>query len=220
VAVIGRPNAGKSSILNRIVGFERAIVFDQPGTTRDLVEVTTFLNEWPFRFVDTAGIRDATADPVEAVGVESAREAIATADACLLVVDLVDGWTEEDRQLWHSIENSTNRIPIAVLFNKSDLAESVTADRGEIYPPGPLPNKEGWVFHTSALKNTGIEEVTAWLFCQLLPREPDLQTPLPATREVLDACQSILADCQQDPVACKGQAALASLRQRLKKVLN
>lgn len=89
VAICGKPNAGKSSLLNRLAGYERAIVHDQPGTTRDTVEVDVTLQGVPFRLVDTAGLRDAE-DVVERAGIERARKAIQEADIVLHVIEPAD----------------------------------------------------------------------------------------------------------------------------------
>ncbi len=116
LALCGRPNAGKSSLLNHLLGFERAIVSPTAGTTRDTIEESISLRGIPFRIVDTAGLRD-TADSVEREGVDRAHRAIERAD---LVVRLVDG-TDPDS---HSDAPAT---PDEILvFNKSDLAPSST----------------------------------------------------------------------------------------------
>ncbi|MBA3484123.1 MAG: 50S ribosome-binding GTPase [Pirellulales bacterium] len=86
VAIAGRPNVGKSSLINALVGYQRAIVFDQPGTTRDVLSADTAIDGWPVRFTDAAGIR-ATTDPLEAEGVSRARQQLAKADLVLWVLD-------------------------------------------------------------------------------------------------------------------------------------
>src|SRR5699024_4181549 len=86
-AIIGRPNAGKSSLLNALAGYERAIVTDIPGTTRDTVEESVLCGGVELRLIDTAGIRE-TDDTVEQMGVERSRRAVAEADLVLVVVDI------------------------------------------------------------------------------------------------------------------------------------
>ena len=98
VAIVGRPNVGKSSLLNRLSRSERAIVTDLPGTTRDLVESELVLEGVPLTLLDTAGIRP-TDDRIEQLGIERSRAALATADLVLLVFDLLAGWTGEDQAL-------------------------------------------------------------------------------------------------------------------------
>jgi len=98
VAIVGRPNVGKSSLLNRLSRSERAIVTDLPGTTRDLVESELVLQGVPLTLLDTAGIR-ATDDRIEQLGIERSRSALASADLVLLLFDLTAGWTGEDQAL-------------------------------------------------------------------------------------------------------------------------
>lgn len=112
VAIVGRPNAGKSSLLNRILGTERAIVTDIPGTTRDTIEESIDLDGIRMVLTDTAGLRE-TADPVEQLGVARSHAAIRSADEVWLVYDAAQGWTELDATL----------APTAtrILANKADL---------------------------------------------------------------------------------------------------
>lgn len=97
-AIVGRPNVGKSSLLNALVGYERAIVTDIAGTTRDTVEDTAVIRDVLLRLVDTAGIH-ATCDAVEQLGVERSRRAVANADLVIAVVDGVTGPTEDDQEI-------------------------------------------------------------------------------------------------------------------------
>ncbi|MCI2055677.1 MAG: tRNA uridine-5-carboxymethylaminomethyl(34) synthesis GTPase MnmE [Oscillibacter sp.] len=121
-AIVGRPNAGKSSLLNALAGFERAIVTDIPGTTRDTVEESAFCGGVHLRLIDTAGLRE-TADTVEALGVERAKAALQSADLVLAVIDgaeaALHGLSEEDR----SVLEQVSRCPKWLLiFSKADLA--------------------------------------------------------------------------------------------------
>jgi tRNA modification GTPase len=86
VAIAGQPNVGKSSLMNALIGYQRAIVFDQPGTTRDVLAAETAVDGWPVRFTDAAGLRTAD-DELEAAGVELARQALARADIVVWVLD-------------------------------------------------------------------------------------------------------------------------------------
>jgi len=95
VVLVGRPNVGKSSLLNALLGYSRAIVHPQPGTTRDLVTAATALDGWPIQLVDTAGWRD-SADPLEQAGIALARQQAQQADLVLVVTDLSQPWTETD----------------------------------------------------------------------------------------------------------------------------
>jgi tRNA modification GTPase len=118
VAIIGRPNVGKSSLLNRLSQRERAIVTDLPGTTRDLLESELVLDGVPLTLLDTAGIRD-TADPIEQLGIARSREALAAADAVLLLFDLSVGWTAADQALLDQVPAGA---VLLIAGNKADAA--------------------------------------------------------------------------------------------------
>ncbi|QPN55566.1 tRNA uridine-5-carboxymethylaminomethyl(34) synthesis GTPase MnmE [Synechococcus sp. CBW1107] len=118
VAIIGRPNVGKSSLLNALSRRERAIVTELPGTTRDLLESELVLQGVPLTLLDTAGIRS-TDDPVERLGIERSRQALASADAVLLLVDLAQGWTQADAELHAQMPAG---VPSLVVGNKADRA--------------------------------------------------------------------------------------------------
>ena len=121
VVIAGRPNVGKSRLLNALCGFHRAIVDAAPGTTRDVVAFGTAFGGWPAVLADTAGMR-ATADAIEQLGVERAREELVTADLVLLVVDRSERLQPVDRQL---IETIAGALLIA---NKSDLPAAWSDD--------------------------------------------------------------------------------------------
>ena len=130
VAIVGRPNVGKSSLLNRLSRRDRAIVTALPGTTRDLLESELVLEGVPLTLLDTAGIRPTT-DPVERLGIERSRAALAAADAVLLLFDLAAGWTAEDEALLALVPEG---VPLLRVGNKADLlpggpvvAEATTA---------------------------------------------------------------------------------------------
>ena len=117
VALVGRPNVGKSSLLNRLSRRERAIVTELPGTTRDLLESEIVLEGVPITLLDTAGIR-ATQDVVEQMGIARSEQALASADLVLLVIDAQQGWTPADRAL---LERIPPAVPRLVVANKQDL---------------------------------------------------------------------------------------------------
>ena len=120
VALVGRPNVGKSSLLNRLSRRERAIVTDLPGTTRDLLESEIVLEGVPITLLDTAGIR-ATTDEVEQLGIARSHDALASADLVLLLFDLAAGWTVEDQALYEQIPGA---VPRLLVGNKLDLTNS------------------------------------------------------------------------------------------------
>ena len=182
VAIVGQPNAGKSSLLNAIVGFERSIVFDQPGTTRDRVEADIVLAGWPFRLIDTAGIRAQAQDTIESFGVDAARTSARECDACLIVVDATLGWTDVDTTLHRDVPAD---CPVAVLWNKTDLVGA--------RPVGPVSfQRDVIVIETSAATGIGIEQLTAWLPQRLIPEEPDLAEPLPVIADLVCLAEDFL----------------------------
>ena len=122
-AIIGRPNVGKSSLLNNLLREEKAIVTDIEGTTRDVIEEYVNINGVPLKLVDTAGIRE-TEDIVERIGVERSRKALKEADLVLLVLNSSEPLTDQDRQLL-DISQDSNRI---ILLNKVDLPQQIELD--------------------------------------------------------------------------------------------
>ena len=123
VALVGRPNVGKSSLLNRLSRRERAIVTDLPGTTRDLLESEIVLEGVPITLLDTAGIRS-TNDAVEQLGIARSHDALASADLVVLLFDLTDGWTDEDQALRERIPAD---VPHLLVGNKADLSDAVVS---------------------------------------------------------------------------------------------
>lgn len=122
VAIVGRPNVGKSSLMNALLGTDRAIVTAEAGTTRDLIDEKTSFQGVPVRLIDTAGIREADSE-AERIGVDRAREAIQTADVVCVVLDASTPITTEDETLLRETADMTR----LVLLNKSDLAQNDAA---------------------------------------------------------------------------------------------
>jgi tRNA modification GTPase len=132
VVIAGRPNVGKSSLTNRIVGYERALVFDQPGTTRDVVWASTAIDGWPVELADTAGIRSGSGD-IESQGIERARAQLAAADLVVLVTDARGPCTEEDLALmaeWPEALLVANKVDLCA-GRASDSAIATSAKTGE-----------------------------------------------------------------------------------------
>jgi tRNA modification GTPase len=118
VAIVGRPNVGKSSLLNAWSRSDRAIVTPLPGTTRDVVESQLVVGGIPVQVLDTAGIRE-TADQVEKIGVERSRRAAQAADLVLLTIDASTGWTAADEEIYEQVQHR----PLILVINKIDLVE-------------------------------------------------------------------------------------------------
>ncbi len=147
LAIVGRPNVGKSSLFNRLVERDRAIVTATPGTTRDLVTERISLAGIPLELVDTAGLRE-TVEEVERLGMARSREALADAQLVLIVLDATQGINEEERRLLAAVEGR----PALIVVNKSDL---ITATAHEI--SAVLSTYAGRAaLQTSALTGDGI----------------------------------------------------------------
>ncbi|QOR34109.1 tRNA uridine-5-carboxymethylaminomethyl(34) synthesis GTPase MnmE [Clostridium sp. 'deep sea'] len=143
-AIVGRPNVGKSSLLNALLGEDRAIVTDIPGTTRDTVEESLNLGGIPLHVVDTAGIRDSN-NIVEKIGIERSRKALISADLVLLVIDVSHNLTVEDLELLNNVPNDRTIL----ILNKNDLQKVITEEEIKKYK---LP-----IVELSALKGVGIK---------------------------------------------------------------
>ena len=163
VVLAGRPNVGKSSLINALVGFERSIVFDEPGTTRDVVTAETVLDGWAIRLSDTAGQRG-SADELEAAGIAKARDAFANADARLLLIDISEPPHADDRQLLAEWPDAL------IVAHKSDLPDAW----GDSLPTNAI--------RVSSLERAGLKELSAAIVNQLVPTLPSSETVIPLTQ--------------------------------------
>lgn len=146
--IVGKPNVGKSSLLNSILGENRAIVTDIAGTTRDVIEEFVNIKGIPLKIVDTAGIRE-TEDVVEKIGVEKSRESFNTADLVIMVLDASRELSKEDIDILEKLENKKT----IVLLNKTDLEQKIEEDKLNQY----VDNDS--IIKISALQHEGIEEL-------------------------------------------------------------
>lgn len=149
VAIVGRPNVGKSSLLNAWSRSDRAIVTELPGTTRDVVESQLVVGGIPVQVLDTAGIRE-TSDVVEKIGVERSRRAAEAADLILLTIDAQIGWTTAEAEIYQQVKTR----PVILVINKIDL---ITENQKQNLL-AEIPNFQFQVY-TAAAHNQGIEEL-------------------------------------------------------------
>ena len=205
-AIVGRPNAGKSSLLNALLGYDRAIVTDIPGTTRDTIEEKLRLGGVLLRLTDTAGLRD-TDDEIERLGVMRSREAMENAELVIAVIDGSGEFTEEDKSILREAEKAAQGI---VVVSKSDLGKAVTL------PATSLPTVE-----LSAVTGEGMDELeTAVKRLFPMPDAPagEILTnarQAEAVSRALDALraaqEAMSAGCTPDIVLTETEAAMAAL---------
>ncbi len=213
IAIIGKPNVGKSSLLNSLLGYERAIVTPVPGTTRDVVEDTISLGGVPVILADTAGVRE-TDDVVESVGVKRTQKSLAEADLALFIFAAPDGLTDEDRQVWLEL----NGKPVIPVINKVDtistLECNVLQDAAE--------NFIGETLAISAMTGEGIEDLRQTIIERTIGSGLALesvsvtntrhQEALRQTKESLDlALNSLQSNMTPDLVSIDLRGALDSL---------
>ena len=175
VVLAGAPNVGKSSLINVIAGMERSIVYDQPGTTRDIVEFDTLIDGWSFRFVDTAGIRPSdAAGQIEALGIEQTFLATSNCDVLCLVIDgRIESLAAIELLAIESLPKHT-----VVVRNKCDLSsQAAESGRGinlKTSAFGHLPQ-----MNVSANSGAGINELLHWIKLAMVPEEPTAETAIP-----------------------------------------
>jgi tRNA modification GTPase len=192
VVIAGAPNVGKSSLINAMLGYERAIVFDQPGTTRDVVRATTAFDGWPVALADTAGLRVST-DPIESEGILRAKQAASIADCLLLVFDASQRWTAECQTL-------ADEWPAAIIvFNKSDLKTE------------PDLSKADGIF-TSALQGQGIDDLIGAIVRRLIDVDLQPGDAVPFASEQIEQLEMAANLVRQGDSAAAKKALLALLK--------
>ncbi len=147
-AIIGKPNAGKSSLLNRILNEDRAIVTDIEGTTRDSIEEFVNVNGIPLKLIDTAGIRNAK-DEVERIGIEKSREIAESADLVIAIIDSSKEFSDEDKEILEIVKDKKSII----VLNKIDLEQKISKadDRLKLF--------ENNIIEISTIENKGLDEL-------------------------------------------------------------
>ena len=171
IAVVGPPNAGKSSLINALAGLQRSIVSATPGTTRDLVEVDIVFEGWTFRLIDTAGVHGAADCELESIGMQLSLEILTRCDVICLVTDvttILPAGTMTD-------QIARCQVPVVWLRNKCDLPEGVPA-------LDVIPVEHGMTVNcrmeVSAVTGDGLSEFLVYLTRLLIPEEPNAGTAL------------------------------------------
>jgi tRNA modification GTPase len=175
VVLAGPPNAGKSSLLNLLLGYSRAIVHEQAGTTRDLLSEQSSFEGWPIELIDGAGIRPAN-DPIEAIGVERTLMKIHAADCVLLLVDKSTGWTETHAEIFRQCEGH-----VVLVVTKSDLWKTNGAENQDCYLgiPSNVSDSIAAQAETSSLTGAGLKELIEAVVSALVPFGLTPDEPIP-----------------------------------------
>lgn len=163
VTLVGRPNVGKSSLFNSLLGSDRAIVTDIPGTTRDQIHERFIVNDIPVSLVDTAGLRE-TEDVVESIGVERSRMAMADADLIVVLVDGSEELTDEDREILKSVKD----LPYVIAVNKTDKIDTSRVESAVAAVKANITNGTE-VAAVSAKQGTGIDNLKKAIVYRFAP---------------------------------------------------
>jgi tRNA modification GTPase len=205
LAIVGRPNAGKSSLFNRLVERERAIVTATPGTTRDTVTERISLDGIPLELVDTAGLREGS-EEAERLGIARSREALADAGLVLVVLDATQPLNEEERRLLEAVQGR----PAVVVLNKCDLTESVAEHVSATW------NRE--IVRTSALTGEGIPALRERILALATggaAEEPGMLTSLRHHRAILTTLEALRAAAEANVNRIPHEMILLDLYQAL-----
>jgi tRNA modification GTPase len=178
VVLAGRPNVGKSSLINAILGYTRSVVFDQPGTTRDVVCASTAVDGWPIELTDTAGLRE-SADSLETAGIERARKALEAADLPIILIDISQAASPTDRALISQYPGGL------VVAHKCDLAAYDGQGKWEAH------ESSAW-HRVSSKTGEGLETLVAAVARRLVPHAPPPDALIPVTERQASRLQSAL----------------------------
>lgn len=199
VAVVGRPNVGKSSLLNALLGMERAIVTEIPGTTRDTIEEMVSIEGFPVVLTDTAGIRE-TKDKVEQLGVERSKQAIRNADFVMFVYEAHIGWTQEDEELYRELDCK----PSLFVANKMDLGAAKDIPKEHLL--------------ASALSGEGLDKLGKQLIREFetspeipLVNERHVEDLQEAKKSLIHAAETLVSDLPTDLVCVDLHGALQAI---------
>jgi tRNA modification GTPase len=179
VALVGPPNVGKSSLLNRLVGFQRAIVFDQPGTTRDVVTAQTAFDGWPVELFDTAGMRE-VGDRVEQTGVAMARRAAKQADLLVFLVG-TDSWQHGAYRVPAVVETAGGRAELPDLESlrlPTEIPSICVLSKWDLRMDANQPVPDGWL-GVSSKNGEGLPALMEAITRQLVPNPPLPGEPVP-----------------------------------------
>jgi tRNA modification GTPase len=184
VVLAGRPNVGKSSLINAILGYTRSLVYDQPGTTRDVVSAPTAVEGWPIELSDTAGLRESS-DGLESAGIHRARQTIDAADFVIVLIDISQPVSPADRAILAEYPQAI------VVAHKSDLpADDDSA------PGGP----DTWL-RVSSKTGIGIEALVAEIARRLVPHLPPVDALVPVTERQVDVLRRALLAAESNNLA-------------------
>lgn len=203
VVFCGQPNVGKSSLINALIGFERSIVHQQPGTTRDVVTSLSAIDGWPVEFKDTAGLRDTT-NLIEQTGIERARQVIETADLVIAVFDVSDKWHATSDQQIRDLR------PQIVVGNKVDLltdtSTQVQSFNDSVTKSWQVSNErnrddyqnyDASIIMTSTVTQHNVNELIDQIANSLVPRLPPLDLLIPVSETQVDRIESWLQQLQR-----------------------
>ncbi len=175
VVLAGPPNSGKSSLLNLLLGYSRAIVHEQAGTTRDLLSEQSSFDGWPIELIDGAGIRNAI-DGIEATGVERSLQRIESADCVLLLLDRTTGWTETHAEIFSLCSGQ-----VVLVETKTDLSQKTSIENGKsrIGIPSHASELIATRVETSSVTGVGLKELMDAVVSSLVPKTLQAGEPIP-----------------------------------------